>query len=811
MEPLAATLVHYVEETRRLAAHGSTTEGTYYPAIRDLIVHILRERRLPFEVRTGTSEARAGGSDFPDFTLADRALFVGVFGEVKRPGETLEAMASSTERADQIGRYLARTGTVLLSNVRGFGLLVCAPGYERVAGTPVPPSARELVATVDLWSALSGSGAKARIDAAALAELVELVDRAVTDHAPIADPPDLAKVLARQARDAEVSLPEDLRPVTPLLDDYRQALGLAFELGDPKGDRFFRSSLVQTVFYSLFAAWILWDRWCEEERRRGRKLTPEEETFDLEKAQAHLRLPFLEELFYDLRRPHYLQRLDLRRHLDRAVATLNRVDRRLFRQRLNFPTIDNETPAVAAITYFYEPFLEAFDPELRARPRRLVHAAGDRPLSRSRRVHHLLKTELGIGARARRSRASCVLDPCCGTGAYLARGRPLHRRRAARGGRRATLTGQELRSALHRAGHRLRDPDRTLRDSTAPAPHSSFRASVRRSRAAQRLAVYLTNALTGWHDPARVKLTFPEMREEFTASQGVKQDQRIIVVLGNPPYDRFAGIAQAEEAELVAHYKGVELVIERDSEGKVAPRRVRPPATQAARPEPPLQGVRCQEAAPGRPLHPLHPARRAADRGGGRPRHRLLHQQLVLSHRPLAPAHAPFPADELPRSLDRQSQRRQVPHRQADPARPPGCGHRRPERLQHGCRSARHPARHRHRHLARSAPNRVADAETAVVLYRDLWGLARWKRQALLASLPAAEPPAGSSTPMFARIAPSPENRWRLSPQVIRSWLRGLAESRRSISCRHFRLSFSGRGLAGSWIDTDQDTLCERI
>ena len=40
-------------------------------------------------------------------------------------------------------------------------------------------------------------------------------------------------------------------------------------------------------------------------------------------------------------------------------------------------------------------------------------------------------------------------------------------------------------------------------------------------------------------------------------------------VNGNPPYDRFAGAAQAEEAELAAHFKGVELVEERGKDGKV--------------------------------------------------------------------------------------------------------------------------------------------------------------------------------------------------------------------------------------------------
>ena len=74
---------------------------------------------------------------------------------------------------------------------------------------------------------------------------------------------------------------------------------------------------------------------------------------------------------------------------------------------------------------------------------------------------------------------------------------------------------------------------------------------------------------SGWHDSGNVKLNFPEMREEFDASQKVKHEAKIIVILGNPPYDRFTGAAQAEEAELVAHYKGIELVDETDKDGSI--------------------------------------------------------------------------------------------------------------------------------------------------------------------------------------------------------------------------------------------------
>jgi hypothetical protein len=52
-----------------------------------------------------------------------------------------------------------------------------------------------------------------------------------------------------------------------------------------------------------------------------------------------------------------------------------------------------------------------------------------------------------------------------------------------------------------------------------------------RPEAARRLAIFITNALSGWHDAGAIKLNFPEMREDFDASQKVKREAKDIVVL----------------------------------------------------------------------------------------------------------------------------------------------------------------------------------------------------------------------------------------------------------------------------------------
>jgi len=73
----------------------------------------------------------------------------------------------------------------------------------------------------------------------------------------------------------------------------------------------------------------------------------------------------------------------------------------------------------------------------------------------------------------------------------------------------------------------------------------------------ERAAVYLTNALTGWQPPVgpKQKLLFPEMEEERDKAERVKQQTPLLVVLGNPPYNGFAGLPADEEAGLVEPYR----------------------------------------------------------------------------------------------------------------------------------------------------------------------------------------------------------------------------------------------------------------
>ena len=252
----------FVREALALYRASSTTERSYYPSIRDLWARLLDSRSLPFEVRAETSERREGepGADQPDLALFDEGDFVAVLGEVKNPEVEIADMAASTDRNNQVGRYLARTGVVLLSNVRSVGLLTCKPNYRRQRGTPVPPEARDLLEVVNLWPSEGAPAKGTAIPADALQGLGDLLERAVTEFAPIAEPASLARILARQARKAKADLPDRFDAVAGLLDDYKTALGLSFEVEDKRGSEFFRSSLIQTAYYGLFAGWTLWHR-----------------------------------------------------------------------------------------------------------------------------------------------------------------------------------------------------------------------------------------------------------------------------------------------------------------------------------------------------------------------------------------------------------------------------------------------------------------------------------------------------------------------------------------------------------------------
>ena len=71
----------------------------------------------------------------------------------------------------------------------------------------------------------------------------------------------------------------------------------------------------------------------------------------------------------------------------------------------------------------------------------------------------------------------------------------------------------------------------------------------------ERAGVFLTNALTGWEPTVQKPLPFPELEEERDRAGKVKQETPILVILGNPPYNGFAGMASTRRASFRTAYR----------------------------------------------------------------------------------------------------------------------------------------------------------------------------------------------------------------------------------------------------------------
>jgi len=441
-----------------------------------------------------------------------------------------------TAEGEQVSKYWKKYQLVLVTNYRDFVLI----GKDQ-KGSPVKLESYRLASSeADFWM----KAVHPKKFAQEYGEtLTEYLRRAMLQAAPVSSPRDLAWFLASYARTASARIEgKDIPAMKSVRSALEAALGLKFE-GD-KGEHFFRSTLVQTIFYGIFSAWVLWSK---------KRSYTAPDIFTWHDALWELKVPVMQALFGQIVTPAHVGPLELEDTLDWASSTLNRVDRASF-----FSAFEESK----AVQYFYEPFLEAFDPELRKQlgvwytPPQIVHYMVSR-------VDTVLKEELNI-ADGLADPNVFVLDPCCGTGSYLIEVlRHIYQTLKSKG------TDALLASDLKQAALK-----RVFGFEILPAPfvvsHMQLGVLLQNLGAPlldmthERAGVYLTNALTGWEpmDPEKEKafqamLTgFPQLLEEQTDARKVKQQAPILVILGNPPYNAFAGTAPTkEEKDSVAPYK----------------------------------------------------------------------------------------------------------------------------------------------------------------------------------------------------------------------------------------------------------------
>lgn len=535
MNPLKS----YLEQMKEIRSTGAgVDEISYYGPLEELLNSIgkmLKPKvRCVIQLRNVGAGRPDGGLfsasqssdqwlDNPDQApIPDRGAI-----EIKPPSEDVWETAKST----QVLGYLNRYGLVLVTNYRHF--LLVKPDED---GNPKRLGEYELAPSKDTFWAMAAHPGKKEVKEKAK-ELAEFLKRVMCERAPLYKPEDVAWFLAFYAREAlkRIEAKAELPELSSIKEAMEEALGLKFEGKKEeereKGRHFFRSSLVQTLFYGVFSAWISWHK----EDGKG--------DFNWHEAGWFQHVPVIRALFDKLANPSTLKPLDLAEVLDWAGEALNRVEPEFF------DLFEGEH----AVQYFYEPFLKAFDPELRKQlgvwytPPEIVRYMVER-------VDRALRCELGIDDGLASDRVY-VLDPCCGTGAYLVQVLDRIERTLKEKGE-----GDLWASRLKKAAK-----ERVFGFEILPAPfvvaHLQLGLKLDELGVSlgedERVGIYLTNALTGWEPPDEVKKQIPirEFQAEREAADHVKQDKDILVVLGNPPYNAFANITTEEEEGLLEPYK----------------------------------------------------------------------------------------------------------------------------------------------------------------------------------------------------------------------------------------------------------------
>lgn len=497
-------------------------ETSNYSALEELLAAVGGGLKPPVEV---IAQLKGGDAGMPDFGLitadqkkrnkgkarwenADRGVV-----EVKKPSDDIGGLLASA----QVKKYAEKYGVVLATNYWSFAL-------AEWRGGKVKEVARcALASSFNAFAAASAQKiAKERGSA-----LCEFLRRALSHRAPIRAAQDIATVLASFARESLALLEgADAGVLRPLRDALERALSMKFE--GAEGEKFFVSTLAQTIFYGVFSAWLV---------------TPDGKTFDWRAMAHYVRAPVMRDLVAEITNPARLGRLGMGKLLDGAADALGRVE--------NKGELFDTSDAGKTVQYFYEPFLADFDPGLRKQlgvwytPPEIVRYMVERA---DRVLRGELKRKDGLA-----DDNVYVLDPCGGTGAFVAEVlRRIHKTCKQRGD--GAMAAKAVKSAAMKRifGFEILSASYVVAHWQIAALLESLGAPLADD---ERAAIYLTNSLTDWESKEQPPLNLPGLQQERDAANKIKQKKPILVILGNPPYNAFAGTSPEEEGGLVAPYK----------------------------------------------------------------------------------------------------------------------------------------------------------------------------------------------------------------------------------------------------------------
>jgi Type ISP C-terminal specificity domain/N-6 DNA Methylase len=531
---LADRLIKIVEDyfaalrdIRRLGA--GTPERSCYSAFDNLLDAIGADLKGQVLCLPDLGDTGAGHPDFGLYTRSQLQRGEPRKGQMPERGviemKPVADDAWLTVQAKQVTGYFEAYRLVIVTNLRDFIIIGEGPDGR----VEKRESFRLAKDAASFWELVSAPRKSAERIGRAFGEYLK---RALTQQVALREPKDLAWFLASYARDAldRVETKRELPGLASIESAIEDALGMKFE--GEKGEHFFRSTLVQTLFYGVFSSWVLW----------GQQKPPPHGRFEWKQAIWYLNVPFVSALFQQLAAPQQLEPLGLVELLDWTEATLNRVVKEEFLAKFN---------DADAVQFFYEPFLEAFDPELR-KQLGVWYTPNEVATYMVARVDKALRDDLGV-ADGLAADNVYVLDPCCGTGAYMTAvlrriDKTLDEKALGK------LKGQMVKKAALA---------RVLGFEIMPAPfvvaHLRIGSELQRLGGSlkdeERASVYLTNALTGWELETKKPLPFPGLEEERKKAEQLKQEAPILVILGNPPYNGFAGVTIGEERDLSNAYR----------------------------------------------------------------------------------------------------------------------------------------------------------------------------------------------------------------------------------------------------------------
>ena len=496
----------YFKALQQALATGQATEHTYRSTL-EALIEVLGD-----DV-TAINEPARIACGAPDLAVLKNGLMVGHV-EAKDIGANLDAVA----RTEQLKRYRRSLENLLFTDYLDF--------HWYVDG--------ELRRTARLGR-LDMEG-KIQLDRAGAQNVAELLgDFLNHEPQPIATPRELAERMARLThliREIIVTAFEQGK-ASNLLTDWRKAFAevLVEGLDEPENVGQFADMFAQTLAYGLFSARVRHEQGIFD-RQRAQELIPKTN-------------PFLRKFFYEITGPDLTSEpygglvedlVQLLHHAEMGaiLADFGR------RTRQDDPTV-----------HFYETFLAAYDPGLRAR-RGVYYTPSPIVSFIVRSVDALLKSEFGLLDGLANdeelpdgTHKVLALDPACGTATFLYHVIDLIRENFMLQGNAGMWSGYVHKHLLPRifgfellmAPYAVAHFKLALQLAGHDLPEAQQADWAYDFASKERLQIYLTNTLEkAIEEPPRLVGPARIVTEEAKAADEVKQETPIMVVIGNPPY-----------------------------------------------------------------------------------------------------------------------------------------------------------------------------------------------------------------------------------------------------------------------------------